>query len=70
MVIEVDHVRPVAHFVAGFSVRAAIEKVGVLMIERRIRGRVVIHNVDHAFHADGMDGQEPDDIRAQCADAV
>ena len=111
VVIEVDHVRPVAHFVAGLSVCAAIEKVGVLAVKRRVWGRVVIHNVDHAFHAsgvnflherfeivhcavggvhrpvvavrvraaerslfarntDGMDGQEPDDIRAQRADAV
>ena len=111
MIVEVNDVRPVAHFVAGFSVRAAIEKVGVLPIKRRVWGRVVIHNVDHAFHApgvdfpherfkivhravsridasvvavriraaecslfasnaDGMDGQEPDDIRAQRADAV
>ena len=111
VVIEVDHVRPVTHFVAGFPIRAAIEKVGVLPIKRRVWGRVVIHNVDHAFHApgvdfpherfkivhravsridasvvavriraaecslfasnaDGMDGQEPDDIRAQRADAV
>ena len=88
-----------------------VEKVRVLMIERRVWGRVVIHNVDHTFHApgvdfphkrfevvhravggvdasvvavrvraaerslfalhaDGMDGQKPDDIRAQRADAV
>ena len=111
VVIEVNDVRPVAHFVAGLSVCAVIEKVRVLPIKRRVRGCMVIHNVDHAFHAsgvnflherfeivhravggvdasvvavrvraaerslfarntDGMDGQEPDDIRAQRADAV
>ena len=31
-----------------------VEKVRVLVIKRRVRGRVVIHNVDHALHAAGV----------------
>ena len=110
-IVEVDDVCPVAHLIAGLAIRAVIEELRMLGVERGVRRGVVVDDVDHALHAalvdlvherleivhraiggidstvvavgiraaeaaffalhaDRVDRQEPDDVRAESLDAV
>ena len=54
-VIQIDHIRPVADLVAGFSLPVPVIKFGVLLQQDRIRGGMIIHHIDDAFHSAFMD---------------
>ena len=54
-VIQIDHIRPIPHLVAGLAVRVVIKVFRMLHIQRRIRRSMVIHNIDHALHSVRMD---------------
>ena len=54
-VIKVDNIAPVADAVAEAAVLIMVEPFGMRGAENRIRGGVVIHNVDDALHSVRMD---------------
>ena len=54
-VVQVDNVRPVTDAVAEAAVRLVEEPFGVVFRQPGIRGGVVIHHVDDALHAVGVD---------------
>ena len=56
VVVEVDDVGPVAYVVAGLAVGLAEEELRVLLKEDGVGRGVVVHHINHALHALGVDG--------------